>query len=604
MVKGFESMTPKEKVAFLPNQPGVYRFLDAGGKVIYVGKAKNLKKRVSSYFRPPDQLNVKTRVMVAKIADLMHTVVDSEQDALLLENNLIKKYQPRYNILLKDGKTYPWICVSAERYPRIFVTRRVVHNGSKYFGPYGSVLHARGLTELIHNLFSLRDCKHTFTDETISSGRIRPCLDYHIGRCAGVCNGSISENEYDSRIEKAISILKGEVAPLIREFDGKMKEAAANLDFETAQSYKDKKRLLEEHYAKSLVVNPSITKVDVFSLTGGEDDRFGNFMRIQDGAIIQSLSLELKAKIEEEPSDMLSAFIGEIFSKYGELSREILVPFMPGDDLEGHEVHVPERGDKLKLLELSLKNAEAMKTDAIKQEAYLRPDEHRRKIVERLKDDLGMKEDPVHIECFDNSNIQGTNPVASCVVFKDCRPDKKEYRHFNIRTVTGANDYASMTEVVYRRYSRLLEEKKPLPQLVVIDGGQGQLHSALIALEKLGLQDRIFTIGLAKRLEEVVIPGDPHPLFLDKNSSSLRILMQIRDEAHRFGITHHRNRRSRAQIHSALTDIKGIGDKTEIALLRKFKSVSGVKSATEEQLVATVGRRAANCILTWRNNAV
>lgn len=597
-------MTPKEKIAFLPNEPGVYRFLDSDGKVIYVGKAKNLKKRVSSYFRPPDQLNVKTRVMVSKIADLMHTVVDSEQDALLLENNLIKKYQPRYNILLKDGKTYPWICVSAEKFPKVFVTRRVVRDGSRYFGPYGSAFHAKNLTELIQNLFSLRECKTKFTDEIILSGKVRPCLNFHIGRCAGVCNGTVSEEEYNARVENAVSILKGESAPLIREFDAKMREAAANLDFETAQAYKEKKQLLEEHYSKSLVVSPTLSDIDVFSLAGDDSDCFGNFIRIRSGAIIQSLSLELKSKIEEERATVLSTFIGEIYAKYGDLSKEILVPLMPEEAIEGHDVHIPERGDKLKLLELSLKNAEALRTDAMQQEAFLRPDEHQTKIAERLKKDLGMKENPIHIECFDNSNIQGTNPVASCVVFTDCRPDKKEYRHFNIKTVVGANDYASMTEVVYRRYSRLLEERKPLPQLVVIDGGLGQLNSALIAMRQLGLEEKIFTVGLAKRLEEVIIPGDPHPLFLDKNSTSLRVLMQIRDEAHRFGITHHRNRRSKSQIHSALADIAGIGDKTETALLRKFKSVSGVKSATEEQLVDAVGRRAANAIVRWRNGTV
>jgi excinuclease ABC, C subunit len=593
-------MTPKEKMELLPNSPGVYRFLDADGKVIYVGKAKNLHKRVSSYFRPPEQLNIKTRTMVSKAADLMHTVVDSEQDALLLENNLIKKYQPRYNILLKDGKTYPWIRVSNERFPRIFITRHLVKDGSKYFGPYGSALHARQLTELIQTLFSLRDCKHKFTKESIEQGKVRPCLKYHILRCAGVCNSAISEGDYGERIKSAVSILNGDVAPLIREYTEKMNAAAAALDFETAEQYKEKKQLLEEHYAKSLVVSPSLTKVDVFSLICDDADCFGNFMRIQNGAIIQSLSLELKTRIEEEPSEVLSTFIGEICSKYGELSKEILVPFMPDEVPENHEIHIPERGDKLKLMELSRKNAEALKTSTMQQEAYLRPDEHQKKIVERLRKDLGMSENPVHIECFDNSNIQGTNPVASCVVFTDCRPDKKEYRHFNIKTVVGANDYASMTEVVFRRYSRLLDEGKPLPQLVVIDGGQGQLHFALTALEQLGLRDKIFTVGLAKRLEEVIIPGDPHPLFLDKNSSSLRVLMQIRDEAHRFGITHHRNRRSKGQINSALMEIRGIGEKTEIALLQRFKSVSGVKTATEEQLVDAVGRRAANCVLEWR----
>ena len=597
-------MTPREKMEMLPNAPGVYRFLDSDGKVIYVGKAKNLHKRVSSYFRPPEQLNIKTRTMVSKAADLMHTVVDSEQDALLLENNLIKKYQPRYNILLKDGKTYPWICVSSERFPRIFITRHIVKDGSKYFGPYGSALHARQLTDLIQTLFSLRDCKHRFTDDIISGGKIRPCLKFHIGRCAGVCNSAISEEDYNERIKEAVSILNGDSAPLIREFTEKMTAAADVLDFETAEKFKEKKQLLEEHYAKSLVVSPSLTKIDVFSLICDEADCFGNFMRIQNGAIVQSLSLELKTRIEEEPEEVLSTFIGEICSKYGELSKEVLVPFMPDEVPENHDVHVPERGDKLKLLELSRKNAESLKTNAMQQEAYLRPDEHQKKIVERLRKDLGMSEDPVHIECFDNSNIQGTNPVASCVVFTNCRPDKKEYRHFNIKTVVGANDYASMTEVVYRRYSRLLAENKPLPQLVVIDGGLGQLHFALIAMENLGLRDKIFTVGLAKRLEEVIVPGDPQPLFLDKNSTSLRVLMQIRDEAHRFGITHHRNRRSKGQINSALREISGIGEKTEIALLQRFKSVSGVKTATEEQLVDAVGRRAANCVLQWRDNSV
>lgn len=589
-------MEVREKIEFLPTGPGVYRFLDSDGVVIYVGKAKNLKKRVSQYFRPKDQLDRKTQVMVSKIDDLIVVEVESERDALLLENNLIKELQPKYNILLKDGKTYPWICIKNELFPRVFITRRYVKDGSKFYGPYSSSNHAHNLIQLINSLFKLRDCKNNFTQELIDNHHYKPCLNLHIHKCGGVCVGKISQQEYDDQIAQIVTILKGDVTKLIREFKQKMLSAASELNFELAQDYKQRIELLENHYSKSLVVNPAISDVDVFTLIFDGVDVFGNFLRIQSGAIIQSLNVEYKMRIEESQESVLTLFMGDILTKTGSLSKEIIVPFLPDNDFEGHTLHIPQRGDKLSLLELSRKNAAGLKFNRAKQEEVLRPQEHREKIVARLQEDLGMNVPPTHIECFDNSNIQGTNPVASCVVFKDGVPSKKDYRHFNIKTVIGANDFASMKEVLNRRYSRLLAENEPLPQLVVVDGGKGQLHCAVEALDELGLLDRIKVIGLAKRLEEIIIPGDNYPLFLDKNSSSLKVLMHLRDEAHRFGITHHRNRRSKGQINSILREIPSIGEKRETELLKRFKSVAQIRKASLEDLTAVVGQKAALAI--------
>lgn len=589
-------MNLKDKIITLPEGPGVYRFLNSEGVIIYIGKAKNLKKRVSQYFVSPDRLSTKTRVLVSKIADIEHTVVETEQDALLLENNLIKRYQPKYNILLKDGKSYPWICIKNEPYPRVFLTRKFVKDGSLYFGPYSSVMHARQLIDLIHSLYPLRTCSSALNEEGIKAGKFKACLNLHIHKCQGPCIRNIGEEEYNAQIAAIKNLLKGNTGELIRDFKAKMQEAARELDFEQAQRYKERLELLQNHYSKSLIVHPSISDIDVFSMVFDNYRVFANFMRLHNGCIIQTVNLEFKTNIEEEKEAVLSHFIMEIFSLTGSLSSEILVPFLPDQEFEGKNIHIPLRGDKSNLLELSVKNANAFKFHKLKQEEIKNPEESKNRAIISLKQDLHLEHLPVHIECFDNSNIQGTYPVASCVVFKNGRPSKKDYRHFNIKTVVGANDFASMREVVYRRYSRLLAEEGELPQLILIDGGRGQLNFAYDALTELGLQHTIAIIGIAKRLEELIIPGDPTPLFLDKNSLSLKLLMNLRDEAHRFGITHHRSKRSKAQINSVLREIKGIGQVTEQKLLQRYKSVKKIREAPFEEISALVGRKTATLL--------
>lgn len=587
-------MTLREKIALFPHSPGVYRYYDAGGNVIYVGKAKDLHKRVAQYFVPADRLTRKTAVMVSKIADAQYSVVDSEADALLLENNLIKQYKPKYNILLKDSKTYPWICVSADMYPKVFLTRRLLKNGSRYFGPYSSVMHARNLLELFSSLYPLRTCNNKIDSDALLRRKFRPCLNFHIGKCRGCCIGAISAKEYNDNIEEIVRLLKGGGREMISHYRTLMEKAAADLDFETAALYKEKMQSIEKHYSKSIIMNSSVGSLDVFSLVFDSSEAFGNFMRLRDGAVVQSLNLAFKMNIEEEESSVLGVFIGEIRSKFGELSREVVVPFKPDVEMDGVEFRIPVRGDKLALLELSAKNAAELRFNTLKQREHTDPDNFRQKVLEELKNALGMKELPVHIECFDNSNIQGTNPVASCVVFRDARPSKKDYRHFKIKTVVGANDYASMKEVVNRRYSRMLSEAPDdLPQLVVIDGGKGQLSFAWQALSELGLTETVTVIGLAKRLEEVIRVGDPYPLFIDRNSQALKVLQQIRDEAHRFGITFHRNLRSKAQVHSALRDIKGVGEKTEQRLILHYGSVARIAAAPVEDLASLVGSELA-----------
>ena len=595
-------MTLKEKISLFPHSPGVYRYYDSEGNVIYIGKAKDLHKRVAQYFVQPDRLTRKTAIMVSKIADAQYSVVDSEADALLLENNLIKQYKPKYNILLKDSKTYPWICVSADTFPKVFLTRRLVRDGSRYFGPYSSVMHARNLLELFSSLYPLRTCNLKITSEAILRGKFRPCLNYHIGKCNGCCVGGISVSEYSRNIEEIVHLLKGGGREMIRHFKEKMSEAASNLEFEAAEEYKRKMLSIEKHYSKSLIMNSQIGNVDVFSLVFDSNEAYGNFMRLKDGAVIQSLNLGFKMNIEEEHKDVLGMFIAEVQDKLGTLSEEVLVPFLPDIEIQGVEFKIPYRGDKLSLLELSAKNAKEMRFNALKQKEHTDPDDFRRKVMEELRDALGMKVLPEHIECFDNSNIQGTNPVAACVVFRDAVPSKKDYRHFIIKTVVGANDYASMKEVVNRRYSRMLAEAPDdLPQLVVIDGGKGQLSFAYEALDELGLTGRLTVIGLAERMEEVYRVGDPYPLFIDRNSQALKVLQRIRDEAHRFGITHHRNRRSKVQVESALREIKGVGEKTEQRLILHFGSVPRIASASVEDLEALVGRALAENILKHLN---
>ena len=590
-------MTIKEKIALFPHSPGVYRYYDAEGNVIYVGKAKDLHKRVAQYFVPVERLTRKTAVMVSKIADAEYTVVESESDALLLENNLIKQFKPRYNILLKDSKTYPWICVSAEEFPRVFLTRRVVRDGSRYFGPYSSVVHARNLVEFFHNIYPLRTCKHRITSDVILRGKIRPCLNFHIRKCLGCCVGGISQKEYNENIDEIVRLLRGGGREIIQHYKTLMAEAAANMEFEQAQVYKEKMLSLEQHYSKSVIMNSTVGDVDVFSLIIDGPEAFGNFMRIRGGAVIQSLNLGFKLMIEEEQESVLAMFIGEIQSKFGTLSREIIVPFKPDMELENIEFKVPVRGDKLALLELSARNAKEMRLNALKQQEHTDPDAYKNMVMESLQKQLGMKVLPVHIECFDNSNIQGTNPVSACVVFRNAVPSKKDYRHFKVKTVVGANDYATMKEVVNRRYSRMMEENpEDLPQLIVIDGGKGQLAFAYEALAELGLIDKVTLIALAERMEEVYRVGDPYPMFIDRNSHALKVLQQIRDEAHRFGITFHRKLRSKAQIESALRSIKGVGDKTEQRLLLRFGSVARIASAPLEELAELVGAQLAERI--------
>ena len=590
-------MDIRQKIALFPHSPGVYRYYDAEGNVIYVGKAKDLHKRVAQYFVPAERLTRKTAVMVSKIADAEYTVVESEADALLLENNLIKQFKPRYNILLKDSKTYPWICVTAEDFPRVMLTRRMVRDGSRYFGPYSSVIHARNLVEFFHSVYPLRTCKHKITSDVILRGKIRPCLNFHIRKCLGCCVGGISQKEYNQNIEEIVSLLKGGGREIIQHYKTLMAEAAERMEFEQAQVYKEKMLSLEQHYSKSVIMNAIVGDVDVFSLVIDGQDAFGNFMRIRGGAVIQSLNLGFKLMIEEPQESVLAMFIGEIQAKFGTLSREIIVPFKPDMEIENIEFRVPVRGDKLALLELSARNAKEMRLNALKQQEHTDPDAYRNMVMESLQKQLGMSVLPEHIECFDNSNIQGTNPVSACVVFRNAVPSKKDYRHFKVKTVVGANDYATMKEVVNRRYSRLLvENPEDLPQLVVIDGGKGQLSFAYEALAELGLTEKLTVIALAERLEEVYRVGDPHPMFIDRNSPALKVLQHIRDEAHRFGITFHRKLRSKAQIESVLRTIKGVGEKTEQRLLLRFGSVARIASAPLAELSELVGPQLAERI--------
>ena len=631
-------MDVREKIALFPHSPGVYRYYDSEGTVIYVGKAKDLHKRVAQYFVPAERLNAKTRVLVSKIADAQYSVVNSEADALLLENNLIKQYKPKYNILLKDSKTYPWICVTEEPFPRVFITRRVT-KGAQYFGPYSSARHAHALVEFFESAYPLRSCKYKIDSEAILRHKFRPCLDFHLGKCKGCCVGAYSQEEYAADIAEIVRILKGDTASLIREYTARMKQASDELDFEQAQLFKNRLDLLSDHYSKSVISSARDVDADVFFLdfdhdfSGQEVDSeslrsahpshfaslvgpsrscghgrpqasesilltaWGNFLRIRRGSVIQSLNLSFKSKIEESRESMLSAFIAEIESKFGELSREVIVPFKPDVEIEGVEFRIPVRGDKLALLELSAKNAKEFHFNSLRQLEKTDPEQFKKQALEEIRDALGMKELPMHIECFDNSNIQGTNPVASCVVFRGGVPSKKDYRKFKIKTVIGANDYASMKEVVNRRYSRMLAETPDdLPQLVVIDGGKGQLGFAWQAVQELGLEDKFMVVGLAKRLEEIVRVDDPYPLFLDRNSQAFRVITHIRDEAHRFGITFHRSLRSKSQVRSALDDIPGVGARTRERLLLHFGSVARIAAAPEDQIAQLVGPKLASKI--------
>lgn len=593
-------MELRESIKLFPHAPGVYRYYDAEGTVIYVGKAKDLHNRVAQYFVDSSRLTRKTALLVSKIVRAEYTIVDSEADALLLENNLIKQYKPKYNILLKDSKTYPWICVSGENFPRVFLTRRLETAGkNRYFGPYSSVHHARALLELFFSLYPLRgaDCKYKINSEGLLHRKYRPCLKLQTRSCAGCCVGKVSQEEYGRWIESVVRILQGAGGELLREYKAAMAQRAAELDFEGAQSYKQRVDLLQSHYAKSVIVNSSPIDADVFSMVFDGNEAFGNFLRVRSGCIIQSLNLSFHSRIEESREDVLSFFIAEIESKFGRLSKEVLVPFLPEVELDGVKFIMPSRGDKLSLLQLGQRNAAQARFDALKQSEHSDPDLFRQRVLTELQQALGMKVLPEHIECFDNSNLQGTQAVAACVVFRGGKPAKKDYRHFLIKTVVGANDFASMKEIVNRRYARMLNENpEDLPQLIVVDGGKGQLSSAWEVLCELGIEDKVTLIGLAERLEEVVRVGDPNPLFLDRNSQALKLLQHLRDEAHRFGITHHRNRRSKAQIRSALREIKGVGEKMEQRLLLRFGSVPRIAAASEAEIAEIAGAKLAAII--------
>lgn len=571
----------------LPSTPGVYQFFDTKGAVIYVGKAKNLKHRVRSYFNKVHDYG-KTNVLVKKIHDIKHIVVDTETDALLLENNLIKKYQPRYNVLLKDDKSYPWICIKKERFPRVFQTRRVIKDGSEYFGPYTSIKTVSTLLDLIKGLFPIRTCNYDLSEEKIKNQKYKVCLEYHLGNCRGACEAKETEQIYLENIAAIRDILKGNFKNSLSLFKSQMQDLAANLQFEDAQVLKEKITILENYQSKSTIVNPKISDVEVYSIVSDESYAYVNFLQLSYGAIIRAHTMEIKKKLQESDVELLELAITELRQRFQLLSKEIYVPFLV-ELGEGVKITIPKVGDKKQLLDLSFRNAKYYRLEQLKQVKITDPDRHVKRIMAQMKSDLRLAELPTHIECFDNSNIQGTNPVAACVVFKNGKPSKKDYRHFNIKTVEGPDDFASMTEVVYRRYKRLLDEKQDLPQLIVIDGGKGQLSAALKSLDELKLRGKIAIVGIAKRLEELFYPNDPIPLYLDKKSETLKIIQQLRNEAHRFGIEHHRNRRSKSALHSELESIPGIGEKTRVQLLKAFKSAQRVSFAKLDELEQIVG---------------
>ena len=571
----------------LPSTPGVYQFFDNKGTVIYVGKAKNLKNRVRSYFNKVHDYG-KTNVLVKKIHDIKHIIVDTETDALLLENNLIKKYQPRYNVLLKDDKSYPWLCIKKERFPRVFQTRRVIKDGSEYFGPYTSVRTVSTLLDLIKGLFPIRTCHYDLSEEKINNKKYKVCLEYHLDNCKGACEAKETEQAYLENISAIRDILKGNFKNSLSLFKRQMQDLAENLQFEDAQVLKEKITILQNYQSKSTIVNPKISDVEVYSITSDESFAYVNFLQLSHGAIIRAHTMEIKKKLQESDVELLELAITELRQRFQLLSKEIYVPFEVklGETIK---ITIPRVGDKKQLLDLSLRNAKYYRLEQLKQVKITDPDRHVKRIMAQMKSDLRLSEAPTHIECFDNSNIQGTHPVAACVVFKNGKPSKKEYRHFNIKTVEGPDDFASMTEVVYRRYKRLLDEKQDLPQLIIIDGGKGQLSAALKSLDALNLRGKIAIIGIAKRLEELFYPNDPIPLYLDKKSETLKIIQQLRNEAHRFGIEHHRNRRSKSALHSELESIPGIGEKTRVQLLKVFKSAQRVSFAKLDELEQIIG---------------
>lgn len=580
--------TPLElQIQTLPDNPGVYQYFDKDDKLLYVGKAKNLKKRVMSYFNKVHDTG-RTNVMVRKIVSVKHIVVPTESEALLLENNLIKKLQPRYNIMLKDDKTYPWICIKREAFSRVFSTRKVIKDGSEYFGPYTSFKTVYTLLDLIKELYPLRTCNYDLNDANIRSGKYKVCLEYHLGNCKGPCEGHEPLSVYQDQVDAIRQILKGNFKESLKDFRKLMQDLAMDMRFEEAQKIKEKIQVLENYQARSTVFNPKISNLDVFTIISDESMAYVNFIQVSHGAIIRSHTMEIKKKLDEPDEEILELAVVELRERFQLMSKEILVPF-PISVGENITVTIPKLGDKKLILDLSERNARFFRMDQLKQIKIVDPDRHTNRIMAQMKKDLRLPEEPRHIECFDNSNIQGTNPVSACVVFKDGKASKKDYRHFNIKTVVGPDDFASMEEVVFRRYRRLLDENEPLPQLIIIDGGKGQLSSALKSIDALGLRGKITILGIAKRLEEIFYPGDSVPLYLDKKSETLKIIQQLRNEAHRFGITFHRDKRSKAALQTSVETIPGIGEKTMVTLLKHFKSVKRMTAAPEEEIAKVVG---------------
>ncbi|WP_288154075.1 excinuclease ABC subunit UvrC [Duncaniella freteri] len=595
MPKHRKSAALEEKISILPDTPGVYMYYDSEGTVIYVGKAKNLKRRVSSYFnRTHDSL--RTNLLVRAIADMSYIVVPTEQDALNLEASMIKEHQPRYNVLLKDDKSYPWIVVTNEPFPRVFMTRQRIKDGSKYYGPYTDAGSARATLDLVRHLYRIRSCRHLITPDYVKAGKGRLCLDYHLKRCGGCCTGLVSSEEYCSDIDRVRAILRGDVSELLDYLRGEMEMLSSELRFEEAQVLKEQYDLIRRYQAKSVIVSQTIGDVDVFGVHDEDDEAYINYMHIRHGAVVKSVTLEYRRRLDETVPQLLAYAMAEISEALGVVYDEVVVAEMPDCEMPDVRFSIPRRGDKAKLLEVSQKNARQHRVDKVKTIEKRDPSARTDRILERMRTDFRLSELPRHIECFDNSNIQGTNPVASCVVFKDAKPSKKDYRHFNIRTVEGPDDFASMKEVLTRRYSRLVNEGQPLPQLIVVDGGKGQLSAAVEALDDMGLRGTIAVVGIAKRLEEIYFPGDSIPLYIDKNSESLRVVQQLRDEAHRFGITHHRNRRSKGQAVSELDSIKGVGEKTRTALLSRFRSVKRLREADLDAIAEVVGPAKASVV--------
>jgi excinuclease ABC subunit C len=579
----------KLKLQLLPEKPGIYQYYDINGVILYVGKAKNLKKRVTSYFVKTHD-NAKTRILVRQIEDIQYLVVDSELDALLLENNLIKKYQPKYNIALKDDKTYPWICIKKEAFPRLFSTRNLIKDGSKYLGPYANVKVMNTLLNLLKEIYQLRTCSLDLSPKKVAEKKYKVCLEYHLRNCQGPCVGNQTEANYQEYIDQIESILKGNIGSVIDHLRKIMQEFAENYKFEEAQGIKEKIQILENYQSKSTIVSPTVDKVDVITMVEDDKSAFVNYFVISNGSIIHGFTVEVKKKLDETDAEIIAFALLEMRERFNSQSTEILLEHEIDLEIPGLQFFVPQRGDKKHLVDLSVRNAKFYRLEKLKHERIKNPEEHTDRILSQLQKDLRLKDLPVHIECFDNSNIQGTNPVSACVVFRNGKPSKKDYRHFNVKTVVGPDDFASMEEAVGRRYRRMLDENQPLPQLIIIDGGKGQLSAALKALEILELRGKIAIIGIAKRLEEIFFPGDSIPIYLDKRSESLKVIQQLRNEAHRFGITHHRNRRSKGAFISELTSIEGVGPKTHEELMRAFKTVSKIKEANLESLSSVIGQ--------------